>query len=430
VVRRRIVLRAVAAAILAICLFGLPMAVGVFQYFSADERAELERLADAAALSVADELAGNQAVPLPDTDPDTRLALYSPAGTLRAGRGPATADEVVSHAGDGQVATGEEGGDLLVAVPISDQGTITGIVRGATARTETYQRTVLIWLAMLGLAGVAIGATWLLARRMAGTLARPLEELGTAAKRLGEGDFTVRTGRSGIPEIDSVAEALDTTAQRIGETLDRERALSANTSHQLRTPLAGLRLELEAALDSPDRDPRDALAGGIAAADRLEAIIEDLLTLARRSPAPGQPADLDALLTEVREHWHGPLAARGRVLRIDTDHAPRPRAAPAAIRQILAVLVDNAVTHGRGTVAVVARDSGNALAIDVSDDGPGIDPDRDVFDRAASDPGHGIGLALARSLAEAEGGRLLLRHPAPPTFTLLLPVNGVPVTEP
>jgi signal transduction histidine kinase len=422
--RRRIVLRAVAAAVLAICLFGVPLGVGVARYYLDDERAELERMADAAALSVADELANHRPVTeLPATDPDTRLGLYSPAGQLASGAGPATAESIVDNARGGQVARGETGDELVVAVPITDRGTLSGIVRASSRHSEVTVRTGWTWLAMLGLAVAAIGATWLIARRMAAGLARPLEELSVAAQRLGEGDFTVRARPAGIPEIDSVGTALNTTAQRIGETLARERAFSAQASHQLRTPLAGLRLQLEAALDSPE-NPRAAMADGIASADRLAGIIDDLLTLARDSRTPAGPADLDALLDEVREGWHGLLAARGRALRIDAGDAPRPTVSPAALRQILTVLVDNAVTHGRGTVAITTRDTGDVLAIDVADEGPGIDPDRDVFARDNhSGTGHGIGLALARGLAEAEGGRLVLSRPAPPTFTLLLPVS-------
>jgi signal transduction histidine kinase len=279
-------------------------------------------------------------------------------------------------------------------------------------------------MGMLGLAAVAVGVSWLVARRLAARLARPLEELSSAAERLGDGDFTVRAHRAGIAEIDQVAETLDTTAQRIGETLERERTFSADASHQLRTPLTGLRLQLEAALEAPDQDLRAAITSGIASADRLERTIDDLLALARQTRSLRSEIDLDGLLNELRQSWHGLLASQGRALRIDSRGAPVPRVAAAAVRQILAVLLDNAVTHGRGTVTVTARDAGDALAIDVTDQGYGIDGDLDLFARGhSSGNGHGIGLALARSLAEAEGGRLRLSKPAPPTFTLLLPIE-------
>jgi signal transduction histidine kinase len=424
-VRRRIVTLTVVAAMLAISLFGLPFAFGVGQYYLDNERAELERAADAAALAVSNDLSDKTRTPvLPPAVDESKVGLYTPGGLLRAGSGPTTADSVVRAAMGTELARGDVGSELVIAVPVIHGQTLTGIVRAATAHQEVDRRTGLTWLGMFGLAGVAVGATWLIARRLAARLARPLEELSTDAERLGEGDFTVRAHRAGIPEIDQVATALDTTAERIGETLERERAFSADASHQLRTPLTGLRLQLEAALESPDQDLRAAITSGIASADRLERTIDDLLALARQTRSQRSVLDLDVLLNEVRQGWHGLLAGQGRALRIAVREAPAPRAATAAVRQILGVLLDNAVTHGRGTVTVTARDAGDAFAIDVTDEGPGIDSDLDLFARGnSSTDSHGIGLALARSLAEAEGGRLRLGTPAPPTFTLLLPID-------
>jgi signal transduction histidine kinase len=419
--RRRIGALAIAAAVLAISLFGLPLAAGVAKYNVDDERAELERIAANAALSIADDLSGPRAPALQPVGPKSSIGLYSVTGQLRSGTGPSTSDGVVRQAGDGRVAAGASGDDIAVAVPIESNGTLIGIVRASSPRSEVTLRTGLVWLAMLGLAVLAVVMTWLMARRMAARLARPLEDFSEAAQVLGDGDFTVRTRRTGISEIDLVGGSLDSTAQRLGEILDRERAFSVNASHQLRTPLAGLRLQLEAALESPGADPRAAIRVGIDAVDRLEQTVNDLLALARdNGGSRGPAADLDGLLAEVRMTWHGQLASQGRALRVSAPGAPQPRAAEAAIRQILNVLLDNAFTHGAGTVTVTARDAGETLAIDVTDEGTGIDEDRDPFLRRAD--AHGIGLALARSLAEAESGRLILTSATPTCFTLLLPV--------
>ncbi|HEV7980836.1 HAMP domain-containing sensor histidine kinase [Amycolatopsis sp.] len=424
--RRRIVTLTVVAAVLAIGLFGLPFAFIVARYYLDDERAELERAADSAALTMSDDLSDPGRTPvLPATAAEDNVGLYSPEGHLRLGIGPATADFVVMAARDTDLASGEVGSDLVIAVPVINGATLTGIVRAATPLTELDRRNIVTWLAMLGLAAVAVGATWLVARGLAARLARPLEELSASAERLGDGDFTVRTRRAGISEIDQVADALDTTAERIGKTLERERAFSADASHQLRTPLTGLRMQLEDALETPDEDLRGAITSAITSADRLESTIDDLLTLARETRTPRTVMDLDALLDEVRQGWHGLLAGQGRELRIESREPPPPTASAAAVRQVLGVLLDNAVTHGRGTVTVTVRDAGDAVAVDVSDEGPGVSGDLDLFTRGSSTGvGNGIGLALARSLAEAEGGRLRLTTPAPPMFTLLLPAKA------
>ncbi|HEY0537923.1 MAG TPA: HAMP domain-containing sensor histidine kinase [Actinoallomurus sp.] len=422
--RRRIVILTVLSAVLAISLFGIPLAAGVARYYTADERSELTRFATEATVTVsAGRLNGHDPTELPRTEPGVELGVYDVAGRRVSGHGPATADAAVRAALRGVPAEGHAGSDIVVTVPLAQNERVTGVIRASAGTRFVYRRITRTWLLMLAVACAAVVITALLARRQARRLARPLEEMSVLAGRLGDGDFSVRSRPSGIPEIDSTGASLSTTAERLGALLSRERAFSADASHQLRTPLTGLRLRLESMLDPP-RGPRDdGIAQAMAEVDRLQRTIDDLLTLARDAPRHQEPLDLDGLLEEVRETWHADLAAQGRPLRIRVaPDLPATHASTAAARQILGVLLTNAAGHGRGTVTVNVRDAGDALAIDVIDQGPGIDRRADeLFHRRAAATGHGIGLAMAKSLAEAEGGRLRLSSPSPPTFTLLLP---------
>jgi signal transduction histidine kinase len=313
-------------------------------------------------------------------------------------------------------------GQLVVAAPVTDGDRVTGVVRAASNYSGVRMRIAGTWAAMLGLGLLAISATWLVARRQARRLAAPLEALSRTAAQLGGGNFGVRTAPSGIAEIDAAGTSLDTTAARLGAMVGRERAFSADASHQLRTPLTGLRLGLETALDSPGADLRVAATAAIDAADRLEQTIEDLLSLAREPVPDGTPLELAELAREVEQTWGPVLATQGRTLRINVHpDTPVSRAAPAAVRQVLAVLLDNAARHGAGRVTLTVRDAGGVLAFDVADEGPGVDGASPLPSRPDNGHGPGIGLSLARGLAEAEGGRLRVSRPAPPVFTLLLP---------
>ena len=264
-----------------------------------------------------------------------------------------------------------------------------------------------------------------MARRQSQRRAEPLERLAGAAQTLGDGDFTVRAPLAGITEIDAAGAALTRTAERLGDLVGRERAFSADASHQLRTPLTGLRLRLETALEGEDLRP--AVEAALETADRLERTIDELIALARDSPTARTPVDLPALLAESRASWQDELAAAGRTLRMSAaPDLPGTPASAAATRQILDVLLANAVRHGAGTVTIAVRDADTALAVDVTDEGAGVltPPDELFRRRAEGATGHGIGLALARALAEAEGGRLILaRSGSAPVFTLLLPAG-------
>jgi signal transduction histidine kinase len=447
-VRTRIVALAVLASALATCLFAIPLAAGVFEYLMQHERVHLVGHARDVAVSVASDVQyGTPIDPedvedVGDEDEDLRVTVYDRDGDLIAGLGPEAPADLVWQALDGDVESEVDDDVFVSVVPVTYSDEEIGAVAVATPSSTVLGHVVFIWAGMAGLAATAVTVAWLVGRRQARRLARPLEDLQESALRLGDGDFSVRTRRGGVEEIDAVGAALDATAMRLDDLLAKERAFSADASHQLRTPLAGMRLRLEAALERSDVDPRPAIAATLVDADRLEAIIDELLTLARAGQsAPSGPVDLDTLLGELSPEWGARLALHGRDLDVRVDAAaPTARASSAAVRQVLGVLVDNATTHGRGTVTVAVREASGAVAVDVCDEGPGVqDVESVLFSRQADRrDGHGIGLALARRLVEAEQGRLMLTRVSPPVFTLLLPVvstgarvdDAVPARQP
>ncbi|HLU57462.1 MAG TPA: HAMP domain-containing sensor histidine kinase [Pseudonocardia sp.] len=431
--RTRIISVAVWAAVLAIALFGVPLAVAVHEYAMRVEQGELARVARNTAISVAGDVSDEERIRSIALPRRLTVAVHGEDGEPLFGVWPRAGRAELDRALEGEATGTRAGGEMVVSVPVTHEDDVIGAVRVSASDRPVLAGVALVWAGMIALAAVAVGAVWALAQGLAHRLTRPLEDLVVAAHRLGDGDFSVRTKRGGIPEIDSVGSALDHTAERLDDLVARERAFSAEASHQLRTPLAGLRMRLEAALESPGQDLEAAIVASLADADRLEATIEELLALARDGRCGrADPVDLRALLDELSAGWRDRLALHGRDLDVAIGpQVPAACASAAAVRQVLAVLVDNASTHGAGTVTVRVREAGDAVAIDVADGGPGLDrPDVILADRAARN-GHGLGLPLARRLAEAEGGRLELAQRSPPVFTLLLPpaVDGA-VAEP
>jgi signal transduction histidine kinase len=351
-------------------------------------------------------------------------ALYDPAGARTDGDGPAVLEALLRPALAGHSRSGRTGGLRIAAVPLASGGAL----RASEPANEADERVRSALLRLggqgLGLVLVASAAAWLVARR----LTRPLADLGAAATRLGGGDFTVRAPLAGMPEVDEVATALNATAQRLGTSVDRLRRLGSDASHQLRTPLAGLRASLEAELLQPRADPTDARGEALGAVERLEQTVVSLTELARDEVAPDALPAAEVLAAAL-ERWSGPVAASGRALRIAAGPAILVRARRPAVDAILDVLVDNALRHGAGTITLEAGLGVGGAALRVADQGTFTAPEGAVFDAEATERNTGrrgrpgIGLGLARTLAEAEGGRLRLVGDGPTTFELQLPTG-------
>lgn len=413
--RRRLLLSTLAAVAAAVVLLGAPLGVAVRGLLAQQALDELEQAAESAQVvmgqaSVQDwelvillfaERTGTRVMLLSDQGQVLVDSGGAPPGSLAAGPD-------VTRAVSGRVGRARGEGLLTVAVPFEQDGR--KLIVRSTADDEGLRGSVRrAWLQIGGLAVTALAVAVLLARWQGRRLAAPLEDLAASARRLGEGDFSARAPRSGLPEPDEVAGALDRTGERLAATLERSRSFSADASHQLRTPLTALRLDLEAleaALAGQEATPL--VAAAMAEADRLETTIDELLALAA-APAGTERLDLGELVSERLDAWQALARAQGRHVVVQRGAAPPVRARAAAIGQCLQVLLDNALEHGEGTITVVVdevagapgRERGGARLC-VADQGPGFpeDPTTGVNEAA------GLGLALARSLVEAEGGRV------------------------
>lgn len=414
--RRRILWVAMASVLLAVLVLGVPLAFAVDSVVAADERAELERLALRSAVTVSPQYLAGDPVELPQPKGGIELGLYDDRGRRVAGTGPGALEQNLAGALSGQAIGDRTQAQTVQAVPVSSGERVIAVVRAASPVSSTRSRVFKDWLALAALCLLAAACAGALAAWQSRRLVVPLADLSAAAADLGEGDFSVQAAPSGIAEIDAVGASLDRTAQRLASMLERERSFTASASHQLRTPLTQLQLELEAGLASGETGLRSAAAAAMVTAEQLSRTIDDVLAVARVGIA-SEVFETDELLDMCREQWQGPLAAANRPLRVRAGQPLRLAASLPACRQILHVLLDNALRHGTGAVTVTVRESHGAVAIDVADEGS-------VPPFSIPETGR-LGLSLAHALARAQGGRLLVDQQHGGTrVTVLLPRAG------
>ena len=407
-----------AVTTLAVTAFFVPAAIAIRNEQQRQGLLELQREASIIATRVAAQ--GLRPDIVEPNDPDHSIGLYGPDARLIVGDGPAVAtDPVVAKGIEGFITEGYVGDSLVAAVPVRllDDGSAV-VVRIEAPRSESRARTT---RSLIGLGGAAIAvlavaggvAIWLSRR-----LNRPIDELRAWAES-GDQRAESAPAPTGIREIDTLRDALVHSRTRVDELLQRERSFSSQVSHQLRTPVAAMRVAIETELAAPRHDPREVLRESVGQLDRLESTITSLLALARDTRRTPEECDVAEWLRDRVSIWDAAAAAAGRTITV--AGAPGRVAIDAeAIGHIVDVLVDNALRHGRGQVTVIATRVDGQLHLDVADEGP--TPTRtDAFADQGSDSSHGIGLRLARSLAESCHGTLSLLAAPTTTFRLTLP---------
>ena len=417
--RRRVLAAILSVTAIAIVLFGVPLAIVVERFVDDDATLRVERQAVLASREVpADFASGNDPVELPTNDDGIALALYGADGSLIAGKGPTRADAATTEALGNQVVDVEIPGARVVAVPVAADERVIGVIRAeqSTAASAARTRQILALLGGLALGVIAIGAAigWILA----GRLARPVRLLRDAAVQLGDGDFTIDVSRSRVPELDEAAQAMTATALRLDDLVTRERAFSADASHQLRTPLAGLRAAIETELEFPRPDPTIVLHEAISDIDRLERTITELLTIARTSNIATSPVTLADVLADVESTWQRRFAGANRALTVaPARYTPTVKGNAPMLRHAIDVLLDNALRHGAGEVCISRHITDDAVTVTISDNGHGFASGTEPLDDLSSSntPGslHGLGLPLAQRLIDAMPGRLTIAHSGP-----------------
>jgi signal transduction histidine kinase len=408
-VQRRLLISTLAVAVAAVLLLGLPLAFVLSRLQVSEASSELRR--DALTLARALQERKGDGLP-PDSAqaarslPDRYVVITQRDGiSVAEGARPPVHKTIMAQA---------QTRDFSVTVE-ADNSFVTGRIRGGIVQIGS--------LALLAVA-VAVVLALLQARR----LARPLEELARAADRLGSGDARPLGRRYGVQELDRVAEGLDGSAQRVTDLLSAERDFAVDASHQLRTPLTALSMRLEemiAAANYPDV-VREEGAAALTQTERLADVVAQLLGRARRTMS-GTPslASVDDIVAQQVVEWDPAFRRVGRKLEVTGEKGLHAYVTPGSAAQVIATLLDNALVHGGGSVTIRTSQTPRSVVIEVRDQGKGVPQELAprIFDRSVSGApgGTGLGLALARSLAAADGGQVVLVRPRPAAFAVFFP---------
>jgi signal transduction histidine kinase len=357
---------------------------------------------------------------------------------------PALTDQTV------QPVTEIVGSQVIAAMPVGGQGNLGGVWVGTVILTRSTQKLdneiAALWAILGSIAAAAMIGAALLGFGLARWVSRPLKGLDAAARRLADGDLAIRAKvRSGPPELRRLGATFNTMAGRLEALVHGNRAVIADVSHQLRTPLAALRLRLDLLATDTDPETGHELAGALDELARLSRLVDGLLTVARAENVVPVPVAVD--VSEVaRERvvaWHPVADDRSVVLVAWSAGTGRSSAGAPVLAWIgeghLEQILDNLIAN-----ALDALDPGNLVRlttsatatgarITVSDNGPGMsaeDRERAFLRFTSANPnGTGLGLAIVHRLAVSNGGTARLDETPGGGLTVTLDFPGVPASN-
>lgn len=361
--------------------------------------------------------------------PGDQISVYDRDGRALAGT-PATvpltaSDRHLARLGQTHRRWIDRPDRYLVIVPVASTGRIVGVAALARPAHPLNAEQRRLWLGLAAAGLLALAAATALSLALARWVGRPLRRLDDAAARLGEGTLTARANiQAGPSELKALAVTFNYMAGRLEGLLAGQRNVIADVSHQLRTPLAALRLRLELLRQDSEGSAGLELERTLAEVNRLSHLVDGLLAVARAENTSAAPEVLDiSAITEGRVEAWTPVAADIKVSLTLTGADVFALATPGHLEQVLDNLLANAIeaTPAGGRIAVTVSATALRARITVSDTGPGMTPGQreNALRRFWSqDPpagavpgdrhGSGLGLAIADRLVTVDQGHLTL----------------------
>ena len=407
--RERLVAALVGMTVAVVALYGIPRAYLLADLVNTQETRKVERSVDLFAALVTE----RRARAAPVTEEFLEPLLHEAEGVEVQG-----ADGSVVRAGE--AGAGHEAGDIVRSHALSGGGRVT-LARSRSLVDERVSDALLPLVLMgLGLAAVAAAVGVLLARR----LSDPFRDLATAAEAIGQGRFDVPVAHYRVPEAEAIGEALRQGSAQLDSRLRHEREFAVNASHELRSPIAALRLELEDLAMWPQTPPDVAaeLQSYLPELDRLSAAITQFLDTARTERlGTTREADLSAVLAEVADRWAPRLSQAGGVLAVHDDDGAKLRLTPDEGTRLLDLLLEDALARGHRRVTVSSEGSAGFVRVRVA--GEPVGGTAPAGHPAPATTDH---RSAAAALARSAGGTLTTDDAAGTTVTVTLPTGTPP----